>query len=126
MAQRAAALTVDADSAPAPPSSAAPAPPAAAPQVPATPRVPAVRQVLPSERLTRLAELAAAAADPAGATAAVLLSEQAMADVLAAVDASTAPNTKRAYASDWARFTDWTTQRGSVRCRGRRWWWRTT
>jgi hypothetical protein len=36
-----------------------------------------------------------------------VLSDQAMADVLAAVDASTAANTKAAYRSDWARFTVW-------------------
>ena len=30
----------------------------------------------------------------------------------AAVDASTAPATKAAYRSDWARFTAWTTERG--------------
>ena len=36
-----------------------------------------------------------------------VLSEQALADVLAAVDASTAANTKAAYRSDWARFTLW-------------------
>lgn len=73
--------------------------------------------VLPSERLTRLAELAAAelkgsANDGGAAGPQVLLSEQAMADVLAAVDASTALNTKAAYRSDWARFTAWTTERG--------------
>jgi site-specific recombinase XerD len=28
------------------------------------------------------------------------------------VDASTAANTKKAYRSDWARFTGWTAQRG--------------
>ena len=67
---------------------------------------------LPSQRLVRLAELAAAAVDRADPSGPVLLTGQALADVLAAVDASTAPNTKRAYASDWARFTGWTTQRG--------------
>jgi len=67
---------------------------------------------LPSQRLVRLAELAAAAVDRADPSGPVLLTGQALADVLAAVDASTTPNTKRAYASDWARFTDWTTQRG--------------
>ena len=46
--------------------------------------------------------------DPAGP----VLTEQALADVLAAVDASTAANTKKAYRSDWARFTAWTTERG--------------
>jgi hypothetical protein len=68
--------------------------------------------VLPSERLTRLAELAASAVDGAVDTGAVVLSDRALADVLAAVDASTAANTKAAYRSDWARFTAWTTERG--------------
>ena len=63
--------------------------------------------VLPSERLTRLAELAATALERAETASPVLLSDQAIADVLAAVDASTAPNTKAAYRSDWARFTLW-------------------
>jgi len=65
--------------------------------------------VLPSERLTRLAELAVAALDQAGPVGAGVpqIPEQAMADVLAAVDASTAANTKAAYRSDWARFTLW-------------------
>jgi len=73
--------------------------------------------VWPSERSTRLAKLAAGelkgsthhegAAEPP-----VQLSDQAMADVLAAVDASTAANTKVAYRSDWARFTAWTAERG--------------
>jgi len=67
--------------------------------------------VLPSERLTRLAELAATALERAETSSPVLLSDQAIADVLAAVDASTAPNTKAAYRSDWGRFTAWTTQR---------------
>jgi integrase len=63
--------------------------------------------VLPSERLTRLAELAATALERAETSSPVLLSDQALADVLAAVDASTAPNTKAAYRSDWSRFTLW-------------------
>jgi integrase len=70
--------------------------------------------VLPSERLDKLAELAAAALElavPIGGAAPVL-SEQALADVLAAVDASTATATKAAYRSDWARFTSWTSERG--------------
>ena len=69
--------------------------------------------VLPSERLDRLAELAAAALELAqpGGGAAPMLSEQALADVWAAVDASTATATKAAYRSDWARFTTWTTER---------------
>jgi site-specific recombinase XerD len=82
--------------------------PSAAPQVP---------PVLPSERLVRLAELTAArlteaANDGGSAGPQVLLSERALAEVLAAVDASTAANTKKAYRSDWARFTAWTTDRG--------------
>ncbi len=70
--------------------------------------------VLPSERLTRLAELAVTALEqihPPGSTGSQI-PEQAMADVLAAVDASIAANTKKAYRSDWARFTTWTVQRG--------------
>jgi site-specific recombinase XerD len=72
--------------------------------------------VLPSAQLSRLAELTAAdlrhATDNGGAAAPQVpgppvLSEQALADVLAAVDASTAANTKRAYRSDWSRFTLW-------------------
>jgi site-specific recombinase XerD len=84
---------------------AAPAP-SAAPQVP---------PVLPSERLTRLAELTAARLTEAahdGGSAGPQVPEHALAEVLAAVDASTAPNTKKAYRSDWARFTSWTTERG--------------
>ena len=74
----------------------------------------AVRQDLPSERLDRLAELAAAALELAPPTdgAAPVLSERALADVWAAVDASTATATKTAYRSDWSRFTMWTTERG--------------
>ncbi len=70
--------------------------------------------VLPSERLDRLAELAAAALELARPTggAAPALSEQALADIWAAVDASTASATKAAYRSDWNRFTTWTTERG--------------
>ena len=108
-----AAGVVDADAHASPPSS-------AAPQVP---------PVLPSERLVRLAELAAAAVDPEAVAVWVgpsVLGERALADVLAAVDASTAVNTKRAYRSDWARFTGWAAERGSPRCRPRPWWWRTT
>ena len=41
-----------------------------------------------------------------------MLTEQALADIWAAVDASTASATKAAYRSDWARFTTWTTERG--------------
>jgi len=71
--------------------------------------------VLPSERLTRLAQLTAAELKGSannGGTAGSQIPEQAMADVLAAVDASTAVNTKAAYRSDWARFTAWTAERG--------------
>ena len=71
--------------------------------------------MLPSERLVRLAELTAArlteSADDGG-SAGPQVPEQALAEVLAAVDASTAVNTKKAYRSDWARFTAWTTERG--------------
>ena len=48
---------------------------------------------------------------PAGAEGPVL-TEQALADIWAAVDASTASATKAAYRSDWDRFTTWTTERG--------------
>ena len=103
-----AAGVVDADAHASPPAPAALAPPTAALSS-AAPRV------LPSERLVRLAELAAAALDPESVAVSVgpsVLGEQALADVLAAVDASTAVNTKKAYRSDWARFTAWTTERG--------------
>ena len=80
------------------------APPSAAPQA---------MPVLPSERLARLAGLAATALEVAGTEpTGPVLSEQALADVLAAVDASTSVNTKKAYRSDWTRFTTWTTERG--------------
>ena len=73
-------------------------------------RIPRIRSpqspVLPSAQLARLAELAAAEAATVAGVAQVL-SDQALADVLAAVDASTAANTKAAYRSDWARFTLW-------------------
>ena len=87
-----------------------PAEPEAQPSEPST----ASHSELPSERLGRLAELAAAAlelATPTEATAPVL-AEQALADVWAAVDASTSRAAKAAYRSDWARFTTWTTERG--------------
>jgi hypothetical protein len=94
----------------APPSSpAAPAPSAAAPQVPAAP------QVLPSARLARLAELTAtelAGSANNGGAAGPQVPEAALAGVWAAVDASTAANTKKAYVSDWARFTGWAAGRG--------------
>jgi hypothetical protein len=60
----------------------------------------AAPQVLPSERLARLAELAATALERAETASPVLLSDRALKDVLVAVDASTAPNTKKAYRSD--------------------------
>ena len=65
----------------------------------------AAHEDLPSTRLFRLAELAATSlqeADPSR-TAGPQVPEQALADVLAAVDASTASATKAAYRSDWAR-----------------------
>ena len=71
--------------------------------------------MLPSERLVRLAELTAARLTESandGGSAGPQVPEQALAEVLAAVDASTAANTKKAYRSDWARFTAWTTERG--------------
>ena len=81
--------------------------PAAAPQVPAGP------QVLPSERLRRLADRAAAAlALPVPAVDPVReLPAEAMARVLDAVEASTAASTKRAYRSDWDRFAGWAGRR---------------
>ncbi len=81
----------------------------------AAPQVPASQVVLPSVRLARLAELTAAelgASTNGGAAPPQVLSEQALADVLAAVEASTAVNTKAAYRSDWARFTGWAADRG--------------
>ena len=60
-----------------------------------------------------MAELAASALDLAGTDpAGPVLTGQALADIWAAVDASTAVNTKKVYSSDWARFTTWTRQRG--------------
>jgi site-specific recombinase XerD len=83
---------------------------------PATPSSADASLELPSTRLTRLAELTAAdlttSTGNGGSAAPQVLSGQAMADVLAAVDASTAANTKKAYASDWARFTGWAGERG--------------
>jgi len=52
---------------------------------------------------TRLAQLPPAAP---------VLSEEVLSGVWAAVDASTAANTKAAYRSDWARFTTWCTAGG--------------
>ena len=82
------------------------APSSSAPQVP---------PALPSERLLRLAELTAARlteSTDTGGSAGPQVPEQALAEVLAAVDASTSVNTKKAYRSDWVRFTAWTTERG--------------
>ncbi len=89
-----AAGVVDADSAAAPPAAAAPPPVAPL--------------GLPSTRLARLAartatELAGSADDGGAAGPQVLLSGRALAEVLAAVDASTAANTKKAYRSAWVR-----------------------
>lgn len=66
---------------------------------------------LPSDQLARLAAAAAhtAAADPG---AGQVLTAEAMARVLAAVDASTAAATKTAYRSDWHRFTTWCSEHG--------------
>jgi len=66
-------------------------------------------QVLPSVRLARLAAATAAELDLAGVdvAAGARLSEQAVTDIRAAVDGSTAANTKAAYSSDWRRFTRW-------------------
>ncbi|HEY4991568.1 MAG TPA: hypothetical protein VII33_05730, partial [Nakamurella sp.] len=90
------------------PEAAAPAPSAAAPQVPAP-------LVLPSARLARLAELTAtelAGSANNGGAAGPQVPEEALSGVWAAVDASTAANTKKAYRSDWARFTTWAGERG--------------
>ena len=69
---------------------------------------------LRSEQLRRLADTAAAvlvlpvpAVDHERA-----LPPEALARVLDVIEASTAAATKRAYRSDWQRFTAWTTQRG--------------
>jgi integrase len=73
------------------------------------PAASAVREDLPSARLARLAAATAAELDLAGvgAVADAGLSEQAVADIRAAVQGSTASNTKAAYTSDWRRFTLW-------------------
>jgi site-specific recombinase XerD len=77
---------------------------------------PAAAPVLPSVGLARLAQLTAAdLADVTGhegVAAVPALSGQALSDVLAAVEASTAVNTKAAYTSDWRRFTSWAGDRG--------------
>jgi len=91
---------------------------------------PAAPQVLPSERLTRLAELAATELTESvidgEAAGPQVLSDQALKDVLVAVDASTVTNTKKAYRSDWHRFTRWAGAGGYPVCRRPRWWSRTT
>ena len=78
------------------------------------PTTPAGTGVLRSEQLRRLADTAAAAlvlpvpaVDHERA-----LPPEALARVLDVIEASTAAATKRAYRSDWQRFTAWTTQRG--------------
>ena len=88
--------------------------PAFSPVLGVEPDPPPAHEALPSTQLFRIAELAATAlneADPSGA-AGPQIPEQALADVLAAVDASTSSATKAAYRSDWARFTTWATERG--------------
>src|SRR5664279_3546139 len=85
-------------------------PPAAPPNLDIPRPAPsAVREDLPSERLRRLADRAAAAlvlpvpvVDPVRA-----LPAEALARVLDAVEASTAAATKKAYRSDWDRFAGW-------------------
>ena len=96
--EAAVAGAVEADAAAAPPAPVTPASSAAAPQV------------LPSARLARLAELTAtelAGSANNGGAAGPQVPEAALAGVWAAVDASTAANTKTAYRSDWRRFTAW-------------------
>ncbi|HZM68090.1 MAG TPA: tyrosine-type recombinase/integrase, partial [Nakamurella sp.] len=73
----------------------------------------AVREDLPSARLARLADRAAATlAVPAPAVDhEQQLPAEALARVLDAVEASTAAATKRAYRSDWERFAGWAGRR---------------
>ena len=89
-------------------------PPAASPgrAVP-QPAPSAVREDLPSERLRRLADRAAAAlALPVSAVDHEReLPAEALARVLDAVEASTASATKIAYRSDWDRFAGWAGRR---------------
>lgn len=66
---------------------------------------------LPSDRLARLAEAAALDAATAGPSEPGL-SAQAIARVLAAMEATTTASTMTAYRSDWRRFTAWCEQRG--------------
>src|SRR5664279_3212260 len=85
-------------------------PPAAPPNLDVPQPAPsAVREDLPSERLRRLADRAAAALVlPVPAVDAEReLPAEALARVLDAVEASTAAATKRAYRSDWDRFAGW-------------------
>src|SRR5664279_2132825 len=85
-------------------------PPAAPPNLDIPQPAPsAVREDLPSERLRRLADRAAAAlALPVPAVDHEQeLPAEALARVLDAVEASTATATKIAYRSDWDRFAGW-------------------
>ena len=89
-------------------------PPAASPNLDVPQPAPsAVREDLPSARLRRLADRAAAAlALPVPAVDhEQALPPEALARVLAAVEASTAASTKRAYRSDWQRFAGWAGRR---------------
>src|SRR5664279_6180665 len=96
------------------PAAAVAGPPAASPgrAVPESAPV-AAPQVLPSEQLRRLADRSAAALVlPVPAVDAErALPAEALARVLAAVEASTAAATKRAYRSDWDRFAGWAGRR---------------
>ena len=62
----------------------------------------------------RRATTAVREVDPSGAAGpqVLVLTEESLSGVWAAVDASTATATKTANRSDWARFTAWTTERG--------------
>ncbi len=73
----------------------------------------AVREDLPSERLARLADRAAAALALPGPVVdhERQLPAEALARVLDAVEASTAAATKKAYRSDWDRFAGWAGRR---------------
>ncbi len=96
------------------PAAAVTGPPAASPNLDVPQPAPsAVREDLPSERLRRLADRAAAAlALPVPAVDHERqLPAEALARVLDAVQASTAAATKRAYRSDWDRFAGWAGRR---------------
>ncbi len=96
------------------PAAAVAGPPAASPGRAVPESAPgAVPQVLPSERLRRLADRSAAALVlPVPAVDPVReLPAEALARVLAAVEASTAAATKQAYRSDWDRFASWAGRR---------------